>query len=60
MSTLFSSSTTFDAIYHLLNAEDEVEKDRLTERWRNSKLEELNFMGIVVSPDSFRRPNIKL
>ncbi|KAK3722479.1 hypothetical protein LTR37_002471 [Vermiconidia calcicola] len=47
MSTLFSSSTVFDAIYHLLNAEDEEEKDRLTERWRDSKLEELNFMGIV-------------
>lgn len=49
MSSLFSSNTTYGPIYRLLNVEDEKERDRLTERWRDHKLQELNFVGIVVS-----------
>ena len=32
----------------LLNEEDEKEQDRLTEIWKSNKIEELNFVGIVV------------
>lgn len=49
MSSLFSSSTTYGPIYRLLNTHDEKERDRLTERWKDNKLQELNFVGIVVS-----------
>lgn len=48
MSSLFKSTTTYDPIFTLLNAESEDERDRLTESWRDHKLEELNFIGIVV------------
>jgi hypothetical protein len=49
MTSLFKSTTTYDPIKALLNAPTEEERDELTEKWRNSKLEELNFVGIVVS-----------
>lgn len=41
-------NSTYDSIYIILNTRDEDERNRLTEQWRNHKLEELNFIGIVV------------
>nr|POF27671.1 hypothetical protein CFP56_71480 [Quercus suber] len=38
---------SYDSINALLIAEDEEERDRLTEQWRDHKLQELNFVGIV-------------
>lgn len=32
----------------LLNAEDTEERDTLIARWRDNKLSELNFVGVVV------------
>jgi len=49
MASLFKSSTTHDPIKRLLNAESMDERDRLTEEWRDRKLQELNFIGVVVS-----------
>jgi hypothetical protein len=40
--------STYDPIKILLNAETTEEKDELTEKWRDNKLSELNFVGIVV------------
>lgn len=42
-------STTYDPIEILLNTEDEDERDDLTILWRDNKLSELNFVGVVVS-----------
>ena len=39
--------STYDPIEILLNAEGE-ERDNLTARWRDNKLSELNFVGVVV------------
>lgn len=47
--SLLPNDTTYDAIRIIINTEDEEERDRLTEQWRSHKLEELNFIGIVVS-----------
>lgn len=41
--------TTYDPLEILLNTEDEDERDDLTIRWRDNKLSELNFVGVVVS-----------
>lgn len=41
--------STYDPIEILLNAETEDEKNDLTARWRDNKLSELNFVGVVVS-----------
>jgi hypothetical protein len=49
MSALLKSKTTYDPIYYLLNAEDDKERDELTQRWKDNKLQELSFVGIVVS-----------
>ena len=49
MTSLLNQSTTYDPIYALLNADSEDEKDKLTQRWKDNKLQELNFIGIVVS-----------
>lgn len=49
MASLFKSTTTYDPIFALLNAETLEERDFLTGKWRDHKLEELNFIGIVVS-----------
>lgn len=49
MASLFKQTTTYDPIYSLLNAESEERRDELTERWKDNKLEELNFLGVVVS-----------
>ena len=37
-----------DPISHLLNAADAEEADRLTEKWTDAKLKELNYVGISV------------
>ncbi|OCL07628.1 hypothetical protein AOQ84DRAFT_319671 [Glonium stellatum] len=42
-------ATTYGPIEMLLNAEDREERDRLTEKWRDNKLSELNFVGIVAA-----------
>lgn len=42
-------STTYDPIEILLNTDDEDERDDLTILWRDNKLSELNFVGVVVS-----------
>lgn len=56
MASLFKSTTTSDPIWHLLNAETEEESDKLTLKWKDNKLEELNFIGIVVSATGRRAP----
>lgn len=49
ISSLFKQTTTYDPIYSLLNAESEDVRDKLTDRFREEKIQELNFIGIVVS-----------
>jgi hypothetical protein len=49
MASLLKSNATNDPIYSLLNAPDEKERDELTKRWKDNKLQELSFVGIVVS-----------
>lgn len=44
---LLPGDSTYDSLYIILNTQDERERDVLTERWRDHKLEELNFIGIV-------------
>lgn len=64
MSALFRSSITWEPIDCFLNAETETKKDELTKKWRDNKIEELNFVGIVVGslspllgrPDVVREP----
>lgn len=48
MAALFKSRTTYDPIFSLLNAEEKKERDSLTKEWIDHKLQELNFIGIVV------------
>ncbi|KAF3001823.1 hypothetical protein E8E13_003538 [Curvularia kusanoi] len=40
---------TYDPIEILLNAATEDERDELTARWRDNKLSELNFVGVVAA-----------
>ena len=40
--------TTYDPLEILLNTEDEDDRDELTIKWRDNKLSELNFVGVVV------------
>jgi hypothetical protein len=40
--------STYDPIEILLNTEDGKDRDELTMRWRDNKLSELNFVGVVV------------
>jgi hypothetical protein len=40
--------STYDPIEILLNTEEEEEKDKLTQQWRDNKLSELSFVGVVV------------
>ncbi|KAF2261373.1 hypothetical protein CC78DRAFT_561815 [Lojkania enalia] len=42
-------SSTYDPIEILLNVEHAEERDRLTERWRDNKLSELSFVGVVAA-----------
>ena len=43
------NASTYAPIEIILNTEDEVEQDKLTERWRDNRLSELSFVGVVVS-----------
>ena len=49
MTSLFKNTTTYDPIYCLLNEEKEDKRNELTQRWKDNKIQELNFIGIVVS-----------
>jgi hypothetical protein len=40
--------STYDPIEILINTEDRNDRNRLTEKWRDNKLSELNFVGVVV------------
>ncbi|KAF1950117.1 hypothetical protein CC80DRAFT_496969 [Byssothecium circinans] len=42
-------SSTYDPINILLNAEDAKERDHLTEKWRDNRLNELGFVGVVAA-----------
>lgn len=42
-------AATYDPIEILLNIEDAKEKDELTIRWRDNKLSELSFIGVVAA-----------
>jgi len=47
---IFSGPTLSEStILELLNCPDETERDRLTVQWRDHKLKELNFVGIVAA-----------
>jgi hypothetical protein len=48
MAFLFNSKTTYDAMHQLLNDVTEDERNRLTESWKDNKIQELSFIGIVV------------
>ncbi|RMZ72671.1 myosin-cross-reactive antigen family [Pyrenophora seminiperda CCB06] len=41
--------TTYDPLEILLNTEDEDDRDELTIKWRDNKLSELNFVGVVAA-----------
>lgn len=41
-------ASTYGPIEILLNTEDVEERDRLTEKWRDNRLNELGFVGVVV------------
>jgi hypothetical protein len=43
------NASTYAPIEIILNTQDELEQDRLTERWRDNRLSELSFVGVVVS-----------
>lgn len=43
-----SRATAYDGIDLMLNCENEEERDDLTQKWRDHKLQELNFIGTVV------------
>jgi hypothetical protein len=40
--------STYDPIEILINTEDRRDRDELTKNWRDNKLSELNFVGVVV------------
>jgi hypothetical protein len=40
--------STYDPIEILLNTEDEEKREALTKLWRDNKLSELSFVGVVV------------
>ncbi|KAH7116099.1 hypothetical protein B0J11DRAFT_571835 [Dendryphion nanum] len=42
-------ASTYDPIEILLNEQDGEERDRLTERWRDNRLSELSFVGVVAA-----------
>jgi hypothetical protein len=42
------NASTYDPIEIILNTEDADDQDRLTERWRDNRLSELSFVGVVV------------
>ncbi|KXH53982.1 hypothetical protein CSAL01_09865, partial [Colletotrichum salicis] len=47
---LFSPPTlTYDPLLLLLNHDEQDERNRLTEKWKDNKLQELNFVGVVAA-----------
>ncbi|KAK6223008.1 hypothetical protein QIS74_03853 [Colletotrichum tabaci] len=47
---LFSPPTlTYDPLLLLLNHDEKSERNRLTEKWKDNKLQELNFVGVVAA-----------
>jgi hypothetical protein len=48
--------STYDPIEILLNTEDDKDRDELTMRWRDNKLSELNFVGVVVGIPGIANP----
>ncbi|PVH96927.1 hypothetical protein DM02DRAFT_631551 [Periconia macrospinosa] len=42
-------ASTYEPIEVLLNEEDDEERDRLTEKWKESRVHELNFVGVVAA-----------
>lgn len=42
-------ASTYDPIEILLNESDPETKDKLTERWRDNRLDELSFVGVVAA-----------
>ncbi|KAF2688106.1 hypothetical protein K458DRAFT_385677 [Lentithecium fluviatile CBS 122367] len=42
-------ASTYDPIEILLNTEDPEERDRLTEKWKDTRLNELSFVGVVAA-----------
>ena len=44
----FISATVYEGICYMLNADDEKERDELTQKWLTHKLQELKFAGTVV------------
>ena len=50
ISVMFATwPSMYDPVKSLLNAPDDAEADRLTERWKEAKLKELNYVGLTVS-----------
>lgn len=49
---------TYDPLLLLLNHHDKKERDRLTEKWKDNKLQELSFVGVVVSSRSQYSPRL--
>ena len=54
------NQTAHECVVMLLNEEDAERKDHLTEKWRDHKLEELNFIGVVVSAAAAVVPPVEL
>ncbi len=54
---MIGSASTYEPIYSLLNADDDKTRDELTQRWKDNKLQELSFVGIVVGFGSRRLAN---
>lgn len=53
-----TDASTYDPIEIMLNTEDEDERNRLTEIWRDNRLKELSFVGVVVSAYLFCIPRV--
>lgn len=43
-----------DPVSHLLNTVDREDADKLTEKWTNGKIKELEFVGITVRIEAFQ------
>lgn len=48
-SFLGETSTSADTIIQMLNEDSQTEQDEMTKNWRDHKLQELNFVGTLVS-----------
>jgi len=52
---LSPKATTWEPIVLLLNERDKDYRNELTAQWRDNKLQELSFVGVVVRLESFLR-----